>query len=139
VIASPSVLLKPNHKFVLVTLSGATDPDGDTLTYTITGVTQNEPVWGLGNGDKAPDAKVGPSSHSVYLRAERKGTGKGRVYRISFTVTDGHGGSCSGVVKVGVPHDRHHPVIDSGHSFNSFSTPPRAGHGHHHQHQHHHH
>jgi len=40
----------------------------------------------------------------VQLRAERSGTGDGRVYRISFTASDGKD-NCSGTVFVGVPHD----------------------------------
>jgi hypothetical protein len=31
--------------------------------------------------------------------------GDGRVYHIFFTASDPHGGVCTGVVKVGVPHD----------------------------------
>jgi hypothetical protein len=40
------------------------------------------------------------------VRAERDGGGNGRVYHISFTADDGHGGTCSGEVLVGVPHDQ---------------------------------
>jgi hypothetical protein len=124
---------------MLVTLGGATDPDGDALTYAITGVTQDEPVSGLGEGDKAPDAKPGPSSGSVYLRAERRGRGRGRLYFIAFTVSDGHGGSCTGTVTVGVPHDQKHRILDTGKRFNSFVVPAhkhgrRHGHGHGHGH-----
>jgi hypothetical protein len=98
-------LWPPNHKMNTVTLSGATDPDGDPLSYTISGVTQDEPLNGTGDGDTSPDAKLltGPQ---VQLRAERSGNLDGRVYRISFSVSDGRGGSCTGVAKVGVPHDQ---------------------------------
>ncbi len=43
VTAGPA-LWPPNHKLVAITLTGATDPDGDPLTWTITGVTQDEPT-----------------------------------------------------------------------------------------------
>ena len=55
-----SILWPPDHKLVPITLSGLTDPDGDPTTLTITGVTQDEPVDGLGDGDTSPDAVLGP-------------------------------------------------------------------------------
>ncbi|MEX2103255.1 MAG: Calx-beta domain-containing protein, partial [Gaiellaceae bacterium] len=41
---STTRLWPPNHKFRLVWLLGATDPEGDGLTLAVTGVTQDEPV-----------------------------------------------------------------------------------------------
>ena len=121
---APSVarLWPPNHKLVEVALSGATDPDGDPVTLTITGVTQDEALNGLGDGDTAPDAQLGSASNKVLLRAERSGTGDGRVYRIAFTGTDHAGATCSGVVTVGVPHDQrpNGAPVDSGLVVNSF-------------------
>ncbi len=122
VTANPSTLWPPDHRLRLVTLSGATDPDNDPLTLRITGVTQDEPLNGLGDGNTSPDAQVGPRSDQVLLRAERSGAGDGRVYRISFVVTDGRGGSCTGRVVVGVPHDQGKGRVprDSGPIINSF-------------------
>jgi hypothetical protein len=72
-------------------------------------VTQDEALNGTGDGDTAPDAaRVAGKANQVQLRAERSGNGDGRVYRVSFTVTDGKGGSCSGTVHIGVPHDKGH-------------------------------
>jgi hypothetical protein len=115
-------LWPPNHKLRLVTLTGATDPDGDPVALTVTGVTQDEPLNGLGDGDTSPDATPGPAADQVNLRAERSGTGDGRVYRVSFTGSDGRGGSCSGTVLVGVPHDqgKGSTPIDSGGVFVDF-------------------
>ncbi len=120
--ANPPTLWPPNHKFVTVTVSGATDPDADPLTTTISGVTQDEPLNGLGDGDTAPDAAWVPlHSDQVKLRAERSGTGDGRVYKIAVTVSDGHL-TCTGTVTVGVPHDQSGPpaVDSSPPSYNSF-------------------
>ena len=109
VAADTDELWPPNHKFVTVQLSGATDPDGDPTTLVVTTVTQDEALNGTGDGDTAPDAaRVAGKANQVQLRAERSGNGDGRVYRVSFTVTDGKGGSCSGTVYVGVPHDKGH-------------------------------
>ncbi len=44
-------LWPPLHQLVNVALSGLTDPDGDPTTLTINGVTQDEPINGLGDGD----------------------------------------------------------------------------------------
>lgn len=120
--AIPNRLWPPNHTLRLVTLTGATDPDGDPITLTITGVTQDEPLNGLGDGDLSPDARAGPTSNTVRLRAERGGTRDGRVYRIAFTVEDTSGSSCSGTVTVGVPLTLTGPsAIDSAPpSFDSF-------------------
>ena len=90
----------------LVTLTGATDADGDRTMLKIKGVTQDEPVAGPRSGNDAPDARIGARPDEVYLRAERDGSGDGRVYRIAFTVFDGRGGTCSGITTVEVPHDR---------------------------------
>jgi hypothetical protein len=121
-VSAPTTLWPPNHKFRLIALSGGTDPDGDPVTITITGVTQDEPLDGLGDGDTAPDAKLGTASNEVFLRAERSGLGDGRVYRIAFQGSDGHGGTCTGSVAVGVPHDQGNgsTPIDSGQTVNSF-------------------
>jgi hypothetical protein len=109
-----TVLWPPNHQLVLVTISGATDADGDTVTLTVDGVTQDEPVNALGDGTTEPDAFLVPShSDQVELRAERSGTGDGRVYRIAFTGDDGRGGTCTGVVRVAVPKSQSKAAVDS--------------------------
>ena len=119
--ASPNVLWPPNHKYVTITVGGVTDPDGDTVTVTILGVTQDEALLGGGSGDTSPDAAAGTQSNQVQLRAERDGTGDGRVYRIAFTASDGKGGTCTGTVKVSVPHAQSgSAAVDSGGDVNSF-------------------
>ena len=105
-----------NHAFVTITISGATDPDGDTVTLTVTDVRQDELLNGPGDGDTAPDAKLVPGhSDRVQLRAERAGGGDGRVYRVKFSGDDGNGGSCTGTVKVTVPKSQNGAgAVDSG-------------------------
>ena len=122
--ASPSTLWPANHKLVMVQVSGATDPDGDSVTLTIDSVTQDEPVNGTGDGDISPDAVKGVTSDTVQLRAERDGSGDGRVYRLHVTADDGRGGTCEKTVTVGVPHDKGKgaTAIDSGDSFDSFGS-----------------
>jgi hypothetical protein len=104
--ARPSVgtLWPPDHRMASVAILDVTDPDNDQVTITVTGVTQDEPVQGLGDGDSSPDAVL--QGDTALLRAERAGNGNGRVYRVSFMADDGHGGQCTGAVTVCVPHDR---------------------------------
>ena len=119
-VADPSQLWPPNHKFVAISIRGVADPDGDPLTFTITRITQDEPVLGIGSGDTAPDGK-GVGTDSASVRAERSGTGNGRVYQISFAAHDGKGGECTGAVKVAVPHDQgaHAVAVDDGQIYDS--------------------
>ena len=74
----------------------------------VTGVRQDEPTNTKGDGNTPIDAAV--NGGSVAVRAERMGGGNGRVYEIFFTAT-GSGGSCSGTVRVGVPHDQGKPAV----------------------------
>jgi hypothetical protein len=119
-ITSPALLWPSNNKFVTVTLGGVTDADGDGLTLTITGIYQDEPV---GKGNSAPDGK-GIGTATAELRAEKLGNGDGRVYHVSFTASDGHGGACTGLVRVTVPHDQAKPARDGGPLFDSTLPTP---------------
>ncbi len=101
-VASPGLLWPPNHQLVLVSVLDVTDPNGGTVTITVTGVHQDEPVNDTGDGDTSPDA-AGVGTTSASVRAERAGNGDGRVYHISFSATSTSGGNCSGTVTVGVP------------------------------------
>lgn len=128
--AGPSVaeLWPPNHKFNDISVTGVTDPDGDPFTITITGIRQDEPVNGLGDGNTCPDA-TGVGSSTASVRAERTGDpnmpGDGRVYHISFTASDGRGGTCTGEVTTCVPHDQRpgHVCVDEGPLFDSTVCP----------------
>jgi hypothetical protein len=115
--ASPGTLSPATRdRFTTITLSGASDPDGDPLSFHVDSVTQDEPVSGAAD-DTSPDAQlVGGSadSNQVRVRAERNPMGNGRVHRITYTVSDGNGGSCSGVAKVAVPRKKGQPAVDDG-------------------------
>jgi len=121
-VACVATLWPPNHKYNAVSICGVTDPDGDPVTITVTGITQDEPLNTRGDGNTCPDGQIVDGQASV--RAERTGTpgipGNGRVYSISFTADDGRGGTCDGTVEVCVPHDQGDPTcIDDGQRYNS--------------------
>jgi hypothetical protein len=114
--ANPNVLWPPNHQMVDVVIRArATDTCG-AATWRITNVTSNEPVNnhgnGHGNGHGGGEAITSPEwiitgPHTLKLRAERLGTGRGRVYSITIQATDSSGNrSATKVVTVTVPHNR---------------------------------
>lgn len=119
-VAGVATLWPPNHQLVNVAVLGVTDPENDPVSISITGITQDEQVNGLGDGDTSPDG-FGIGSSQAILRAERSGTGNGRVYAVSFTASDGIGGTCSGKVNVGVPHDQgnNSTPVDDGQNYDS--------------------
>jgi hypothetical protein len=118
---SSATLWPPNHKFHSVSVNGVTDADGDAVTITIDGITQDEPVNGKGDGNTSPDG-AGVGTDTAEVRAERSGKGDGRVYEISFTADDGNGGTCEGSVNVGVPHDKKDTPTDSGQDYDSTAS-----------------
>ncbi len=109
--AAPDVALlwPPNHKFRAIEIGGVTDPDGDIVSVTIDTIRQDEPVLESSTGNTAPDGR-GVGTAVAEVRAERAGSkkvpGDGRFYHIGFTADDGNGESCTGEVRVVVPHDR---------------------------------
>jgi hypothetical protein len=117
--ARPSIesLWPPNHKLVSVGILGVVDIDDPNVQIVVTGVMQDEPIEGLGDGDTGPDAILQGST--VLLRAERSGLGDGRVYHVHFTATDAAGAQCSGVVTVCVRHSKQSACIDGGPVYDS--------------------
>jgi hypothetical protein len=99
---TPAVLWPPNHKLVPIAIN-ATAADGCDARPTVTcAATSNEPDNGLGDGDTTGDVKW--QNGALFLRAERSGTGAGRVYTITCTATDGSGNQSRATATVAVPH-----------------------------------
>jgi hypothetical protein len=117
-VANPDYLPSMNRNFFPVTLTGATEPDGEPMTYKINSVSQNQPVRGPGDST-SPDAIRISNPNQVLLRAEY-GKGGGRVYRITVTVSDSLGGTCSTVEKVTIPRN----TADTSASYGSFKINP---------------
>ena len=124
-IATPSDNKSNNHEFVRITISGITDVEGQSITITVTRIYQDEPVNVTADGSTGADGR-GVGTSTAEVRAERAGgtkkEGNGRVYHIFFTASDGHGGSCSGEVKVkvSVPYSSSSgPAADGGAIYDS--------------------
>jgi photosystem II stability/assembly factor-like uncharacterized protein len=104
--AAPKVLPKPNHKMVPVTVTVAVTDNCDVSvaqSCRIDSVVSNEPVSGTGEGDTEPDWEI-TGSLSVNLRAERAGSGTGRIYTVFVRCTDNAGNSSGTATQVMVPH-----------------------------------
>ena len=65
-----------------------------------------------------PDGR-GVGTGTAELRAERSGSGDGRVYTIGFTADDGSGGTCTGSVTVAVPKTINSTAVDQGPLYDS--------------------
>jgi hypothetical protein len=123
-VASPSRLWPASHRYAKVSIEGVTDPDGDAVAITITGITQDEPLDSYGDGHTCPDG-AGVGTDTALIRAERahsrRNSRDGRVYHISFTADDGKGGTSTGTVNVCVPRNRRPETtcVDEGPLFDS--------------------
>jgi hypothetical protein len=96
----------PNHKMVPVYLDYNTTDNCDQNSISqIFYVYSNEPDNGLGEGDLANDWEI-VDEHNILLRAERSGTGTGRVYYISILSHDNSNNFSVKVITVTVPHDK---------------------------------
>ncbi len=104
-VAVPSLFWPPNHKMVEMEFGGLSDPDGDEISISVLGVTQDERVDEPGSGNSCPDASFGEGVPTL-VRSERSGRLDGRVYRVRFNASDPTGESCTGTVIVCMPHDQ---------------------------------
>lgn len=110
-IADKAILWPPNHHMVNVVIqANASDNSGLPVTLTVS-VTSNEPIEGLGDGDMSPDwtEPIVDQENGIItlqLRAERSGTGNGRVYTITVTASDQSGNNSTVNIEIIVPHDK---------------------------------
>jgi hypothetical protein len=92
--ASPNVLWPPNHQMVDVTLNYSGSDNCGAVACSVVSIASNEP---------GPEDWEIVDAHHVRLRAERLGTGKGRVYTITVDC-----GGATNVVTVSVPKSQKH-------------------------------
>lgn len=108
----PAVLWPPNHRMIDISSSvSVSDACTTAPTWVLTSVTSNEPdnAIGVGDGNTVNDiqgADLGTPDAGLRLRAERQGTGNGRIYTVGYSVTDECGNSSDGSGIVLVPHDQ---------------------------------
>lgn len=111
VYAEPRYLWPPDHDMreveIRVRVRDACG-DEDDVDVELIDATSNEPDNGSGDGNTVNDiqgADLGTDDRSVWLRAERSGNGDGRVYTLTYRVTDFAGNQTEAETRVLVPHD----------------------------------
>jgi len=108
--ASTDTLWPPNHKFNAINVEGVTNPGGP-VDIVIRSIRQDEPVLAPDSGNTSPDGR-GVGTDTAEVRAERVGSGNGRVYHIGFVARNEQGGTCTGEVQVQVPPSQGGTAID---------------------------
>ena len=112
VVADPGTLWPPNHHLLPVGVAWQVHDRCDPAPgIALLGVTSNEPddAPGPGDGETTGDIDglaTGLSDAELMLRAERSGSGVGRVYQIAYRATDAAGNMAPGLAVVVVPHDQ---------------------------------
>jgi len=100
---TPDTLWPPKHQYVQVTASvSASDNFDQNPTIELVSVTSNEPDNGLGDGDTANDIVI-VDDFTILLRAERSAQGTGRIYTLTYKVTDACGNETYATATVFVP------------------------------------
>ncbi len=107
VMLSADIIKQSNHKMHTITADVVNaDDQAGVNTVVLTSITSNEADNGLGDGDTADDiqnASYGTHDLSFDLRGERSGKGTGRVYTITYTITDQAGNVTTASATVTVP------------------------------------
>ncbi|MFN8489015.1 MAG: RICIN domain-containing protein [Caldilineaceae bacterium] len=108
--ANPNTLWPPNHKLKdISTAVNVNDSLSGVAGFTLLSVTSNEPDNGLGDGDTANDIQgwsMGTPDAAGQLRAERSGTGNGRIYTLTYQGADVAGNVAACRTTVTVAHNQ---------------------------------
>jgi hypothetical protein len=109
-VLNPEQLWPPNRKMVtvkaMVTVSDACDPNPSVQ---LSSIVNSEFVKGPGQAkkdDAIQGAEIGTADFEFSLRAERSGNGNGRLYQVTYTVTDASGNKAMVSDSVWVAHDQ---------------------------------
>lgn len=104
---APPAVWPPNHKMAKVASGISATDDCGVASFSVA-VTSNEPANSNGDGNTAPDYEVVAvgNTYDVYVRAERRGKGQGRIYTITATATDLTGNTSTTTGTVAVPHNQ---------------------------------
>jgi hypothetical protein len=113
----------PNHAYqtfnvtdFVASASSSCDTSVDVNDVVIQKVSSDEPEENPAgaDGNTLNDIVIAPDCKSVQLRRERDGNLNGRVYTITFKVTDSFGNSTTATVKVFVPINNNGTAVDNG-------------------------
>jgi hypothetical protein len=125
-------LWPPDHKYstievtdLVASASDLCDPSVNINSVRIAQVTSDEPDNSGGDGNTTHDIVIAADCKSVQLRAERIGGSNGRVYTITFKVTDASGNSRTATAKVIVDQSQNgSAAVDDGPHYTVLSGCP---------------
>jgi hypothetical protein len=125
-------LWPPNHTYATVLItdlvasaSDNCDPSVSIGSVRIAMVTSDEANNSGGDGNTTNDIVIAADCKSVQLRSERSGDGNGRVYTITFKVTDASGNVGTATARVTVPKSQNGAsAIDDGPHYTVLSGCP---------------
>jgi HYR domain-containing protein len=108
--SEPAVLWPPNHRMVDVGAALLVTDACSQPRFLLSSIASSDTddAAGSADGNTANDiqgADVGTADTSFQLRAERSGSGEGRVYRMTYSASDDSGNASSASSFVLVPHD----------------------------------
>ena len=120
--SASATMWPPNHTYqtfnvtdFVASASSSCDASVDINDVVIQKVSSDEPENSAGaDGNTLNDIVIAPDCKSVQLRRERDGLLNGRVYTITFKVTDSFGNSSTATVKVNVPISNNGTAVDNG-------------------------
>lgn len=99
---SPTELWPPNRQFVTITATvSATDNCDPNPAIHLVSIVSNEP-----GSDQVAGAAFGTDDRQFQVRAERNGTGTGRVYTVTYEAVDASGNRTPKQATITVPHNR---------------------------------
>ncbi len=104
---SQNSLWPPNHSMIPITVSVVATDNCAIESTKIISVTSNESANAQGSGNTSPDCTI-TGDLALELRAERSGTGSGRVYTITVEVTDTSKNKTQKTTNVTVPKSNGH-------------------------------
>ena len=124
-VQTPNIVMwPPNHNYHTFTLAdfgvtAVSGCDGSNLTNSvvITSVSSDEPEDNLAGADGTTllDILIAGDCKSLQLRTERDANLNGRVYTITFKVTDSHGQSATATATVSIPVNQSGaPAVNDG-------------------------
>jgi hypothetical protein len=122
--SNSATMWPPNHQyrtfsvsdFVSSATGGCDSSTNLTASVVIQSVSSDEPEDNPlgGDGTTLNDIVIAPDCKSVQLRSERDGNLNGRVYTITFKVTDSFGNTATATVKISVPKTNNSAAVDNG-------------------------
>lgn len=103
---TPNQLWPANHQMVEIKVNTQVSDNVDpNPSVGLVSITSNEGQNVKGDGNTATDIKI-ETDGRVFLRAERSGTGTGRIYTLTYSARDSAGNVTQATAQVKVPHSK---------------------------------